>query len=183
MEIEKIFFNRKITTNLITIVRKIFLSLLKSLCSCSGYRLIPCVLSYAGQIYHAIEDFVPEQIRFKLQIADGQADSTKLKAMVKHWSQQMSAAVNRETSRNVARKASQMVDKASLAQRSASATIDSGDDFSHQSTQAKDNYDNFGKTIMGLEASQTEDPLNQAPQPANHYGAVMEETCTHALLP
>ena len=46
-----------------------------------------------------------------------------------------------------------MIDKASLAQRSASATIDSGDDFSHQSTQAKDNYDNFDQTIMimGLE--------------------------------
>ena len=52
----------------------------------------------------------------------------------------------------------------------------------------KDNYDNFDQTIMGLEASQTEDPLNQAPQPANHYGAVMEETCSqsqslNALLP
>ena len=78
--------------------------------------------------------------------------------MVKHWSQQMSAAVNREASRNVTRKASQMVDKASLAQRCASATIDSGDDFSHQSTQAKDNFD---QTIMDLEASQIEDPLDQ----------------------
>ena len=54
-----------------------------------GYRLIPCVLSYAGQIHHAIEDFVREQIRLKLQIADGKVDSIKLKAMVKHWSQQM----------------------------------------------------------------------------------------------
>ena len=73
--------------------------------------------------------------------------------------QQMSAVVNREASRNVSRKASQMVDKASLAQRRASATIDSGDDFSHQSTQAKDNYDNFDQTIMDLEleASQIED--------------------------
>ena len=44
-----------------------------------------------------------------------------------------------------------MVDKAGLAQTSASATIDSGDDFSHQSTQAKDNYDNFDQTIMDLE--------------------------------
>ena len=66
----------------------------------------------------------------------------------------MSAADNREASRNVTRKASQMVDKASLAQRCVSATIDSGDDFSHQSTQAKDNYDNFDQTIMDLEASQ-----------------------------
>ena len=41
----------------------------------------------------------------------------------------------REASRNITPKVSQMIDKASLAQRSASATIDSGDDFSHQSTQ------------------------------------------------
>ena len=66
-----------------------------------GCRLIPCVLSYAGQIHHEIEDFVRGQIIQKLQIADGQDDPIKLKAMVKHWSQQMSAAVNREASRNV----------------------------------------------------------------------------------
>ena len=65
----------------------------------------------------------------------------------------------------------------------ASATIDSGDGFSNQSTQAKDNYDNFEQTIMGLEVSQTEDPLNQAPQPANQYRAVMEETCTQCFTP
>ena len=76
-----------------------------------------------------------------------------------------------------------MVDEASLAQRSASATIDSGDDFSHQSTQAKDNYDNFDQAIMDLEASQIEDPLNQAPQPANHYGAMTEETCYQCFTP
>ena len=38
----------------------------------------------------------------------------------------------REASWNITRKASQMIDKASLAQRCASANIDSGDDFSHQ---------------------------------------------------
>ena len=42
------------------------------------------------------------------------------------------------------------------------ALTDSGDDFSHQSTLAMDNYDNFDQTIMGLEVSQTEDPLSQA---------------------
>ena len=53
-----------------------------------------------------------------------------------------------------------MVDKANITQRDASAAIDSGDDFSHQSTQAMDNYDydNFDQTIMGLKVSQTEDP-------------------------
>ena len=50
------------------------------------------------KIHHEIEDFVRGQIIQKLQIADGQDDPIKLKAMVKHWSQQMSAAVNREAS-------------------------------------------------------------------------------------
>ena len=50
-------------------------------------------------------------------------------------------------------------------------------------TQAIDNYDNFDQTIMGLEVSQTEDPLNQAPQPGMHYGASMEETCTQCFTP
>ena len=39
------------------------------------------------------------------------------------------------------------------------------------------------KTIMALEASQTEDPLNQPPHPANHYGAVTEETCYQCFTP
>ena len=96
----------------------------------------------------------------------------------------MSAAVNREASRNVVRKASQMTDKASFDQRSASAAIESGDDFSRQSTQAIDNYDNFDQTIMDIEASQVEDPVYQAPQPANHYGATTEETCcSHRFTP
>ena len=95
----------------------------------------------------------------------------------------MPVAVNREASRNITRKASKMVDKASITQRDASAAIDSGDDFSLQSTQAMDNYDNFDQTIMGLEVSQTEDPLSQAPQPGVHYGASNEETCTQCFTP
>ena len=89
----------------------------------------------------------------------------------------MSAAVNREASRNVIRKASQITDKLSLDQRSASAAIESGDDFSRYSIQAVDNYDNFDQTIMNMEVSQVEDPIRQAPQPANLYGALTEESC------
>ena len=78
------------------------------------------------------------------------------------------AIINREASRNITlhitREArSKRVDKANMTQRDASAAIDSGDDFSHQSTQAMDDYDNFDQTIMGLEVSQTEDPLSKLP--------------------
>ena len=58
----------------------------------------------------------------------------------------------------------------SFVQRHASEAIDSGDEFSSHSTQAKDNYDNFDQTIMNLEVSQIEDHINQAPQPTNHNG-------------
>ena len=76
-----------------------------------------------------------------------------------------------------------MIDKASLAQRSASAAIDFGDDFSRQSTQAIDNYDNFHQTIMNLEPSQIEDSVCQTPQATNHYGASTEETRSQCFTP
>lgn len=53
-----------------------------------------------------------------------------------------------------------MVDYANAAQRQASAAINSGEDFSHKSIQAIDNYDDFDQTVMALEASQSEDFLN-----------------------
>ena len=50
---------------------------------------------------------------------------------------------------------------------------------------AKDNYDNFDQTIMGLEVSQTEDPLNQAPAPARKALPVRpwRRLALNALLP
>ena len=68
-------------------------------------------------------------------------------------------------------------------QRQASATIDSGDDFSHQSTQVIDNYDNFDQTIMGTEAFQTEEHLNRAPQPEMESGAQTEVTFPQDCTP
>ena len=57
-----------------------------------------------------------------------------------------------------------MVDNVNIIQRQASATIDSGNEFSHQSTQAIDDYDNFVQTKMGLETSQSEEYLNRVSQ-------------------
>ena len=67
----------------------------------------------------------------------------------------MSAAVNREASRNVTREASQMIEKASFVQRHASEAIDSGDEFSSHSIQAKDNHDNFDNQIPMLSQQET----------------------------
>ena len=64
-----------------------------------------------------------------------------------------------------------------------SATIDSGDDFSHQSTQVIDNYDNFDQTIMGIEAFQTEEHLNRVLQPEMEPGAQTEVTFPQDFTP
>ena len=53
----------------------------------------------------------------KIFEADGKVDSIKLKAMVKHWSQQMSAAGNRDASRNATQKASQFCKRDLLAKK------------------------------------------------------------------
>ena len=69
-------------------------------------------------------------------------------------------------------------------QRSASAAFNFGEDFSCQSTQAIDNYDNFHQTIMNLEpSSQIEDSVCQTPQATNHYGASTEETRSQCFTP
>ena len=52
--------------------------------------------------------------------------NVKRKAMVKDWSQQMSAAINREASRNITRKASQMVDNANITMRNVSTPLTQG---------------------------------------------------------
>ena len=78
----------------------------------------------------------------------------------------MSAATNREASRNITRKASQMVDNANATQRQASAAINPVDDFSHKSIQSIDDYNHNYITVMALEveASQSEDFLNRVAQ-------------------
>ena len=64
-----------------------------------------------------------------------------------------------------------------------SAIINSGDDFSHQSTQVIDNYDNFDQTIMGIEAFQTEEHLNRVLQPEMEPGAQTEVTFPQDFTP
>ena len=88
-------------------------------------------------------------------------------------------------SRNVIRKASQMLDKASHDPRNASSVaFNFGEDFSRQSTQAIYNYVNFHQTIMNLEpSSQIEDSVCQTPQATNHYGASTEETRSQCFTP
>ena len=76
-----------------------------------------------------------------------------------------------------------MVDYANAAQRQASAAINSGEDFSHKSIQAIDNYDDFDQTVMALEASQSEDFLNWVAQCEIEPGMPIEEISPQNFTP
>ena len=103
--------------------------------------------------------------------------------MVKHWSQQISADVNREANRIITRKASQMMHRANTTQRHVSAGIDSGDDFSHQSVQVIANYDNFDQTIMGIDTAQDDVLLNRESQHMIEPGIPIMESILQDFTP
>ncbi len=44
------------------------------------------------------EAFILEQIELKLQMVDGEVDRAEVKSLIKHWTRQMSAVVNRAAS-------------------------------------------------------------------------------------
>ena len=100
-----------------------------------------------------------------------------------HWSQQMSAAINGEASRNITRKASKMVDNANTAQRHVSAGIHSGEDFSHQLAQVIANCDNFDQTIMGLDIVQNDDYPNRESQHEMEPGVSIVESLPRDFTP
>ena len=95
----------------------------------------------------------------------------------------MSAATDREASRNVVCKASQMVDRANTAQRHMSAAIDSGDDFSHQLAQAIANQENFDETIMESDTIQKDDYVNRESQHEIETTNQIVEPSSHDFTP
>ena len=86
-------------------------------------------------------------------------------------------------SRNITRKASQMVDNANATQRQASAAIDSGNDFSHISIQGIDNFDIFDQTLMAFKASRSKDFLNRVAQCEMEPGPQVEEISPQNFTP
>ena len=57
--------------------------------------------SYAGQMDVVIKNLFLQQIKFKLQLVDGEVKKSKVRAIMKHCVRHISAAINRSASRNI----------------------------------------------------------------------------------
>ena len=74
-------------------------------------QFVPAVFSHTGQIYAPFKSFVMEQIRQKLVITfEGEAKSSRVKAVMKWWSKCISMVIAKTASRNVAFKSGEMMD-------------------------------------------------------------------------
>ena len=74
----------------------------------NNLRFIPAVFSHAGQIHAEFKGLVREQIRHKLIDFEGEAKSSKIRAVMKWWSRCISMAIAKTASRNVAFKVARM---------------------------------------------------------------------------
>jgi len=69
-------------------------------------RFIPAVFSHTG--HSEIKAFVREQVRRKLIDFEGEAKSSRIRAIMRWWSQCISMAIAKTASRNVAFKVARM---------------------------------------------------------------------------
>ena len=74
----------------------------------NNLRFIPAVFSHAGQIHAEFKALVREQIRYILIAFEEEAESSKIRAVMKWWSRCTSMAIAKTASRNVAFKVARM---------------------------------------------------------------------------
>ena len=65
------------------------------------YSIIPAVFSHTGHIHGEFKILVEEQIRHKLISFEGEAQSSKIRSVMKWWSRCISMAIVKTASRNV----------------------------------------------------------------------------------
>ena len=63
------------------------------------------IFSHAGEMDVVIKNLFLQQIKFKLQLVDGEVKKSKVRAIMKHCVCNISAAINRSASRNILLKA------------------------------------------------------------------------------
>ena len=73
-------------------------------------QFVPAAFSHTGQTHGAFKSLLREQIRQKLIAFEGQAKPSKIKSVVKWWSECISMVIAKTASRNVAFKAARLGD-------------------------------------------------------------------------
>ena len=88
----------------------------------NGFAFFAATFSYAGEMDVVIKNLFLQQIKFKLQLVDGEVKKSKVRAIMKHCVRHISAAINRSACRNIFLKATKMVNLASHTQQNFSSS-------------------------------------------------------------
>jgi len=65
----------------------------------NGLTFIPAIFSHTGQIHDTIKGWMFNQIKLKMELDDPQVQSGKIKSIMRYWTRQLSAVINKTASR------------------------------------------------------------------------------------
>ena len=77
----------------------------------NGLTFIPAIFSHTGQIHDTIKGWMFNQIKMKMELHDPQVQSDKIKSVMRYWTGQLSAVINKTASRAILAVAANLVDK------------------------------------------------------------------------
>ena len=103
----------------------------------NGLTFIPAIFSHTGQIHDTIKGWMFNQIKLKMELDDPQVQSGKIKSIMRYWTRQLSAVINKTASRAILAVATKLVDKVNSTPPTASSS-DQCDDImnaNHESAQ------------------------------------------------
>ena len=104
----------------------------------NGLTFIPAIFSHTGQIHDTIKGWMFNQIiKMKMELDDPQVQSGKIQSVMRYWTRQLSAVINKTASRAILAVAANLVDKVNSTPPTASSS-DQCDDImnaNHESAQ------------------------------------------------
>ena len=83
---------------------------------------IPAIFSHTGQIHDTIKGWMFNQIKMKMELYDPQVQSDKIQSVMRYWTGQLSAVINKTASRAILAVAANLVDKVNSTPPTASSS-------------------------------------------------------------
>ena len=88
----------------------------------NGLTFIPAIFTHTGQIHDTIKGWMFKQIKMKMEFYDPQVQSSKIQSVMRYWTGQLSAVINKTASRAILAVAANLVDKVNSTPPTASSS-------------------------------------------------------------
>ena len=118
----------------------------------NGLAFFAAIFSYNGEMDVVIKNLLLQQIKYKLQLVDGEVKKSKVRAIMKLCARHISAAINRSASRNIFLKATKMVNLALHTQQNFSSSTSCDLTSSSSSSSSEDLHQQFELQIINYES-------------------------------